>query len=213
MKRYALFIFFLLFATHVFAQYDYEDEDLKKRKPENNEKKEEKKTDGTTPDNPNKKFDKNKLSVGGFFGASFGNVIYVEVSPVAAYRFHKRFALGVGFIYQYLNYKDYYPPPWQDYNKTNIFGGRIFPRAFVWEELFVQLEYMPLNAEVAYVDGNGTPLGEVRETFHNVFAGAGYNIPLGENSYFTILASINLTENLVYPSRQPFISFGFGVGF
>jgi len=206
MKSTFLFLAcFLLASNALFAQYDYEDEDLKK-KPKTETKKEKK------APNPDRKFDPNNLSVGGFFGASFGNVVYVDVSPVVAYRFHKRFALGAGFIYQYLNYKDLYQPPWQDLNKTNIFGGRIFPRVFVWEELFVQIEYMPLNAEVESRDVNGNIDGEIRETFHNAFAGAGYNIPIGDRAYFTILASINITTNLLYPTRQPALSFGFGIG-
>src|SRR4051812_37749435 len=185
MKRTALFfVFFLLAAHKLFAQYDYDDEDLKKKKPESP------KVEDAKPD---RKFDPSKLSIGGFFGASFGDVIYVEVSPVAAYRFHPRFALGAGFIYQYLNYKDYYPAP---YNQTHIIGGRLFPRFFVWQELFIQLEYEPLNAEVVYIGGGNVPVGEVRQTFHNVFAGGGYNIPIGDKAYFTILATINLTENL-----------------
>lgn len=205
-NRFLLCVIFLLSAITLFAQYDYEDEDLKK-KPQT-ETKEKKPTPA-----PDRKFKPENLSIGGYFGLSFGNVVFVDVSPVAAYRFHKRFALGTGVIYQYLNYKDYYPPPYQDYNKTQTFGGRIFPRVFIWEELFAQMEYMVLNGEVAYVNtGTGLPAYEIRETFHNVFFGAGYNIPMGDRAYFTILFSINLTENTLYPNRQPYISFGFGVG-
>ena len=106
-----LFTIFFLFAVRLFAQYDYEDEDLKKRKPEND------KPAQTTnkPQNPNKKFDPKKLSLGGFVGFSFGNVIYIDVEPVAIYRFHERFALGAGPRYQYLNYRDY-PKP---YNQSS----------------------------------------------------------------------------------------------
>ncbi len=207
MMKKSLFLLpvFLLTVHSLYAQYDYEDEDLKKKtKTETKEKKE-------TP-TADKKFDPNNLSIGGYFGLSFGNVVFVDVSPVVAYRFHKRFALGTGVIYQYLNYKDYYPPPYQDYNKTQTFGGRIFPRVFIWEELFAQIEYMVVNGEVAFVDQFGNPAYEIRETFHNAFFGAGYNIPMGANAYFTILFSINLTENTLYPDRQPYFSFGFGIG-
>lgn len=189
----------LTLTLNALAQYDYDDEDLKK-KPKTEQKKE-------TPTS-DKKFDLNKLSVGGYFGLSFGDIVFVDISPVAAYRLHKRVAVGAGVIYQYLNYKDYYPPP---IDKSSNYGGRIFPRVFVWDELFAQLEYMVINGEVYYDNGTGF-YQEARETFHNVFAGAGYNVPIGENSYFTILFSINLTENLLYPNRQPYISFGFGVG-
>lgn len=205
-KSIFLLLIFSLTVHSLFAQYDYEDDDLKKQpKTETKEKKSIPAAD--------KKFDRNNLSVGGYFGLSFGNVVFIDVSPVVAYRFHKRFALGTGVIYQYLNYKDYYPPPYQSYNKTQTFGGRIFPRVFIWEELFAQIEYMVVNGEVAYVDQSTLlPVYEIRETFHNVFFGAGYNIPMGENSFFTILFSINLTENTLYPNRQPYISFGFGIG-
>lgn len=207
MKKILFFLATLLLtANALFAQYDYEDDDLKKKpKTETKEK--------SSAPAPDRKFKPSNLSIGGYFGLSFGNVVFVDVSPVAAYRFHKRFALGAGVIYQYLNYKDYYPPPYQDYNKTQTFGGRIFPRVFIWEELFAQVEYMIVNGEVAYVDQSTLlPVYEIRETFHNVFFGAGYNIPIGDRAYFTILFSINLTENTLYPNRQPYISFGFGIG-
>jgi len=187
-----------------FAQYDYDDDQLKKPKKEKSP---------SPARNPDRKFDPNKMSIGGYFGASFGSYVFVDVSPIVAYRFHPRFELGTGVIYQYVNYKDYYLPPYQDLNKTNTFGGRIFPRVFVWDQLFVQMEYSIVNGEVAYVDpGTQIIIGESRETFHNVFAGGGYNVPIGENSYFTILISVNLTENLLYSTRQPYVSFGFGVG-
>ena len=177
MKKNLLLVLLLLVCVAVRAQYDYEDEDFKKKPP---------KPPRETGD---RKFDPSKLSLGGFAAASFGDIIYVDISPVVAYRFTDRLALGAGAIYQYLNWRAYnYPPP---YNTSHTYGGRVFPRVFLWRELFIQPEYMLLNTEIT-VDYGGS-YTEYRENFHNIFAGAGYNFPISDRAYFTILASVNLT--------------------
>ncbi len=198
MYKRILSILFICFIGSgiLFAQYDYEDEDFKKKP----------KPPPTT--NPDKKFDPKKLSIGGFFGAGFGDIVFVDISPVAMYRFHDRFAFGTGFIYQYFYFRQFQPPS----NRFSTYGGRAFPRVFVWKELFTQLEYMVINIQTDVIDQTGLVV-KTSGTFHNAFLGLGYNIPLGDsNSFMTILVSINLNENVIYPRRQPLVSFGFGIG-
>jgi len=209
MQKYilkSLMVIVLLAVSQIaFAQYDYDDDDLKRPKKPKEETST--KDDSKNTIKKDKKFDVTKLSFGGYLGAQFGTITRVDISPILAYRVVDRLTVGVGLIYQYVNYGNYYPPP---IDKAHTYGGRIFPRVFIWESLFAQVEYMILNAEV-YDFGGNFPI-EFRETFHNVFLGAGYNIPIGGNSYLTILLSVNLTENLYYPTRRVIYSFGFGIG-
>ncbi len=159
-----------------------------------------------------KGFDKSKMAIGGFLGASFGDVFYVDISPVVTYRPIDRTQFGVGFIYQYTYWRalrGQYP---EDLLKSSVYGARVFDRVFVWDELFVQVEYLMFNGEVTYQDLNTGDIAEVRRTFHTVFAGGGYNVPMGRNSFLSLQMLINLNTNLAYQRRQPFFNIGFGIG-
>jgi len=206
-------------AFTVHAQYDYEDYDLKKKPKMPKEEKTRRSSDG-------KGFELSKLSVGGMFNFSYGggyydgfteysNILYLDISPLVTYELiEDRLDIGGGVIYQFQKYDVYinsFPPVSYDNYKSHIAGGRFFPRVYIFEGLFAQLEYVVWNGDVLLIDQTGI-VDKTRMTFHNAFAGAGYKFPIGENSYFTLLGSVNLNTNLLYPKRQFFVSFGFGVG-
>ena len=206
-----LFIFFFtLFGLTAYAQYEddsYYDKPEKRRVRNRTEAKQ---TEGTEEGVEDKTggFDKSKLSIGGIFGATFGDVIYIDLSPIVAYRFTDHIQSGVGFIYQYYNYRGY-PEP---YNQASLFGGRVFNRVFVWDQLYLHLEYLIQNGEVYYYDQIAARVVESRGTFNTVFVGGGYNVPIGQNSFMSVQLLVNVNTNYAYPKRLPLFSVGFGIG-
>ena len=215
----SVFIAVLMGLHVVYAQYDYDDDySQKKPKPPKTEKSV-KRSDG-------KGFDLDKMSVGGIFNFSYGsgycdgyfeysNILYLEISPIVTYQLiEDRLDIGTGVIYQFqkfdvrANGSNFVP---QEY-KYNTYGGRIFPRVYIWEGLFAQLEYVVQNGNVTIFDPYNYTTRDTRMTFHNAFLGAGYSFPIGGAGYFALLVNVNLNTNLLYPERRPFFSFGFGIG-
>jgi hypothetical protein len=118
-----------------------------------------------------------RMDFGGSLGAQFGDVTYIEVSPIASYRVTEKFHAGLGLTYQYykVNYSGY-----PDYS-SNAYGGSIFARYFVWRDLFAHAEYAPL-----YVTNFVYPPTIQPDTgapwAHDIFLGGGYRQWLGERA-------------------------------
>ncbi len=203
MKRFILFILLCGAGSFAFAQYDYDYDkyDLKQKT-----KKEKKERDRE----PKRDVDLSNWSAGGFVNAGFSSdLIVIDLSPIVTYRPVQWFEVGAGFLYQYINLLNYYPAPYSEFNKYHTFGGRVFPRAYVWKGLFVQPEYMLISGEVVVLDYLGYPVDKFRKTFHNLFAGGGYNFEISDRTSLTMLISVNLTTNDLMPYRRPIYSFGF----
>jgi hypothetical protein len=63
-------------------------------------------SDSTNKSNKNEEH-KHNIFIGGNFSLGFGNITFVDVSPLALYRIKERFTVGPGFSYVYNNFKDY----------------------------------------------------------------------------------------------------------
>ena len=148
----------------------------------------------------------------------YSNILYLDISPIVGYQLiEDRLEIGTGVIYQFQRYDAYVRAYGLSFDniKSHTYGGRVFPRVYIFQGLFAQLEYLIWNGQVSeiYFSNAGTyAIRDIRLTFHNAFAGVGYRFPVGERAFFTIIGSINLNTNLLYPRRQPFVNFGFGVG-
>ncbi|WP_336515889.1 hypothetical protein [Pollutibacter soli] len=160
-----------------------------------------------------KGFDKSKLFFGGYFGISFGNSTFVNVSPQVGYRFNNWFAAGAGvnFIYSNFLYYDIYGNKdyRYEYGSTglNIFG-RVYP---------IQFAFLQLQPEINYIWG--------KEKFYNpafeykldpkfrptLLAGVGAAIPAGRGAILLMLQyDLIQSENPASPyGRNPFFSMGF----
>src|SRR5260221_12855458 len=79
-----------------------------------------------------------KIYIGGTFGLQFGNNTFVDLAPQFGYRLTDRLMAGVGVTYIYYKYTD----PYHVYPafSSNVYGGNIFSRYLVWENLFAQVE-------------------------------------------------------------------------
>src|SRR5687767_2201721 len=68
------------------------------------------------------KLDPSRITYGGNFGATFGTLTYVDVSPFIGYRMTDQWMAGIGVSYIY--YRQRYTPS-QVY-ETHLYGGRLF---------------------------------------------------------------------------------------
>ena len=146
-----------------------------------------------------------RLFWGGGIGMSFGDVDYVEVSPLVGMRVTPRVDLGVSLTYRWRSDDRY------DLD-TNDYGGTLFGRFRVVQNLFLEADWEYLNWEYVASD-----LSTQRETTSSVLAGAGYYLPIGGRASMAISALYNFS----YDDNDPFepygdpwvIRVGIGVGF
>jgi len=145
---------------------------------------------------------KSKLFFGGGFGLQFGSMTLIEVSPLVGYRVTPKLAVGLSPTYKYYKYNAYYGNV-----TTNVFGGSIFTRYSIFENVFAHVEYESLfynTKEPAYPN--------YMQQFNSFFVGGGYNQSIGANSGMYILLLWNLNDTPDSPYINPIIRMGFSVG-
>ena len=112
-----------------------------------------------------------RLVVGGGLGASFGSVLYIELSPTALYFITDMFRVGGGMTYRYVNDTS----PGSEY-KANVIGGRAIAQHEIFGGLFAHAEYEYLKAR--YFEDNLN--AEIN--FPSFLVGGGYAMPIGGGS-------------------------------
>jgi hypothetical protein len=148
---------------------------------------------------------KSHLYFGGGFGLQFGTLTLIEVSPLAGYKVTSKFSVGLSPTYKYYHYNNYYGPA-SDLT-TNVFGGSIFARYSIFENIFAHVEYESL-AYNSKVPG----YNETRQQFNSFFVGGGYNQRISMNSAMYILVLWNLNDTPDSPYINPILRVGFSVG-
>ncbi len=148
-----------------------------------------------------------RLFVGGNVGLQFGTVTLVDISPSLGCWVTNRLAFGVGFNYQYYNDKR-----WTPAFSTSIYGGSVFGRFYVLDNLFAHLEYQLLNYETLLIDPYGilNKTGRIYESYY--LAGGGYNQSLGGNFSINIMALYNFNEGPYTLYQNPIFRIGFNIG-
>ena len=142
--------------------------------------------------------DKGSFFTGGSLGMQFGTSTFIDISPQLGYFATKKFAIGVGATYQYMSYNV----------STNIYGGRLFARYYLFPRIFAHAEYEMLNLEkfdYAYV-------GSPRVNVESFLVGGGYREQMGDRLSFNIMLLYNLTESPYSPSSNPVIRMGVDIG-
>jgi hypothetical protein len=148
---------------------------------------------------------KSHLYFGGGFGLQFGYMTLIEVSPLVGYKITPKFSVGLSPTYKYYKYNDYYG---QNIDlKTNVWGGSIFSRYYIFESVFAHVEYESL---LYNTHSPGYP--ETRQQFNSFFVGGGYNQSIGFNSGMYIMVLWNLNDTPNSPYVNPIIRIGFSVG-
>lgn len=115
--------------------------------------------------------------IGGNFGAQFGSITFIDLSPAVGYRLTPRFRPGVGVTYQYWRQKDFTGAIW----KRNIYGTRVFGSYQVLENVIGYGEYETLRIN----------LGQ-DVWIYNWWMGAGYRQWISNNSAIDLLVLYNL---------------------
>jgi hypothetical protein len=158
-----------------------------------------------------------RVSVGGWLSFQLGNITGVSVSPEVKVRMVNELYSGVGFLYQYTLYKDWYidPNTKQPVDvSSNIIGGRIFLRYYLsgifdnfLGNFFAHTEYEYLNF-VWHSDNYKDEIVEI----NSIFVGGGYKQPVSKNAFFDFLILFNLNDTPNSPYTNPVFRFGFGIG-
>jgi hypothetical protein len=174
-----------------------------------------------------------RVTIGGNLGFQFGSVTGITVAPEAAVRTVDNLYVGLRFMYQYYNYKDYY---WNDNTKeylgykSSVYGGGLFLRYYLTSlfnniilgNLFAHVEYEYLyytrpysNAVGGYIyDPYGNsylPGNEVVEV-NSFFVGGGYRQPLASRVAMDFMILFNLNDSFNSPYSNPIFRLGVGVG-
>ncbi len=147
-----------------------------------------------------------KVYFGGNFGLQFGDQTVVDVNPLIGYRLTEKLSVGFTATYIYYKFKDPYNPSYS--YSSDIYGGSIFTRYFLLENIFAHIEGEVLNLEVP----NYVLNRYVREDIFGFYVGGGYRQPLGDRSSLNILLLYNLNEDRNSPYQNPIIRIGFGFG-
>lgn len=141
---------------------------------------------------------KDHLFTGGNFGLQFGTITLIDVAPVLGYKITPRFSVAVGVNYTF--YKDSRPPAFTQ----NIYGGRVFGRYFIFDNLFVHAEYEGLNSQWDYYK---KPF-----TIYSFLAGVGYRQAVAERLFLDAMLLYNFNTGYYQLYNNPIIRIGFNVG-
>ncbi|MHB1278124.1 MAG: hypothetical protein ACYC1Q_06980 [Bacteroidia bacterium] len=151
------------------------------------------------------KFDPEKVTYGGNFGALFGSLTFVDISPFVGYRFTEEWLVAVGA--SYIFYRQRYSPT-QAY-QTHLYGGRLFTQYAILNNVFLHGELEALNFDhYDFLSGTNS-----RSWFVTPLLGGGFIQPIGNRSSIRVVAlfAFNTTnpESPYYGSSPVLFRVGF----
>ena len=130
-----------------------------------------------------------RLVVGGGLGASFGSVVYIELSPTALYFVTDMFRVCGGMTYRYVNDTR----PFLEY-KANVIGGRAIAQHEIFGGLFAHAEYEYLKAR--YFEGDNL---NAEINFPSFLVGGGYAMPIGGGTKYGRESRSMIQLQVLYP--------------
>ena len=156
-------------------------------------------TDSLQSQEVEKKYLPKKFVAGSGFGLQFGTVTVIDLSPEIGYKITEKLIVGVGLSYQYYRDARYLPV-----YKSNIFGGSVFARYYVYKDFFAHAEYQMLQYD--YMDWSTGDKQNI--TTDGILIGGGYRQWIGRNLYSNISVLFNINESLYYPFNSPIFRVG-----
>lgn len=129
----------------------------------------------------------------------FGDITAIDLSPTVAYNITERWQIGTGVTYQYIRDK-------QLAISLNMYGGRLFTRYYILENIFAQSEYELLGVSLKDDSGN-----HENYTLEALYLGGGIRQQLGGNSNLIITGLWNVLDGR-YARENPVIRVGFEFG-
>lgn len=140
-----------------------------------------------------------RMYFGGNLSLQFGNLTFVDVSPLVGVMLAEKYSAGVGATYQYFNNRFFR-------NEQSIYGGRIFNRYNLFPKIFAHAEYEALNVEVANPIPNTNEVVFTRDWVPGFMVGGGYFSPFGNRGGMNITVLYNLTyDNRRSPYNEPYV--------
>ncbi len=146
------------------------------------------------------KFDASRLRYGGSFGATFGDITFVEISPTVGYLLTDQFMVGLGGRYMYFEERFRFTR-----YTTNIYGANTFAQYFFMENFIAHTEFEVLNLDDRFIP-------DERVNVNSFFVGGGYRSMISDRSFASILVLFNLTEDANTPYTNPVVRVNFGFG-
>jgi hypothetical protein len=156
---------------------------------------------------------RDRIYFGGDFSLMFGTITFIEVSPIAGYRFTPRFSSGFGITYQYYREKTYL----NTIVKSNIYGGRVFSKYLFLKDLnefipvglhaglqgYCEYEFLNLPSFFSLMHDSG------RFWLHSFYVGGGLELPVGRRTSMNLLVLFNLNDTGESPYSNPVVRIGF----
>lgn len=105
-----------------------------------------------------------RMTYGGNIGLVFGTQTIIDISPRVGYYVTDRFVAGLGLSYKYFRYGGF---------SDNLYGGSIFSRFFITEELFLHAETEMTNL-TAYRVVQDVLYTQQRTWINTTMIGGGY---------------------------------------
>jgi len=142
-----------------------------------------------------------RFFVGGFLGLQFGDFTMVGVNTHAGFRITNRLSAGIGGTYQYINDR------WLGQSlSSHTYGGGVFARFRVFDQLFVHAEQEWLNL-MSRPDNSG-PETRQRISEDNFLLGPGYGLRLSEKVRLNLLVLYNFNKDSQVYFTNPFFRVG-----
>lgn len=135
-----------------------------------------------------------RIFTGGNIGLYFGNITYLNLSPVIGYRITNKLSAGAGVTYIYYQNNIY------NFN-TSMYGGKIFSRYSIIENLFAHTEYELLNLEIYDI----LTANIERRWIGSFLVGGGYRQLIGGFSSLDILLLYDLNYSEYSPNASPVV--------
>lgn len=149
---------------------------------------------------------KERFFTGGNFGLLFGTITYIDFSPILGYRLTNNFVAGIGATYIYYNDATYSPR-----FITDIYGGKVFARYYILQNIFAHGELEALNFEGYSQFNNGQYIKE-RIWTNSILLGGGYRQMISNFSSLNIMVLWNFSLDINTPQNNPVLKIGFDIG-
>jgi hypothetical protein len=144
---------------------------------------------------------------GGGIGMAFGDIEYVEISPMVGARFNSLLSAGISGTYRWRSDTRFS----QDID-TEDYGFNVFLRLHISDGAYLQAEYEYLDYEVYNFITRRTE----RRDYSSFLAGGGISQPIGSNTYAyaTALYNFSYDDETDSPYDEPWVyRVGISVGF
>ncbi|NNE55390.1 MAG: hypothetical protein HKN32_05180 [Flavobacteriales bacterium] len=152
---------------------------------------------------------KDKLYFGGDVTLSVSSTVtIIGASPLVGYRITDKWSAGVGLSYYYFSTRI-----GTFSNSSSIYGGNVFSRLLITDNLFAQSEFHVVNTEAVIYDPSTDTASIERLNVPMWYVGGGYRQPLGANAFASVTILYDLIDDINSPYQNPIFRGGFTFSF